>query len=96
MAKGSKSTNLNKSVERNKPDEKSKSIKLNHRNQDYLTSMSHAPAIGETTHWFQMIPIAFFTAVVIMITKMASYQRPMDQFFWSDNNSQLTDFFQLL
>lgn len=58
-----------------------------------LYNMSLAPKIGDDTHWFQMLPIAFFTAVIIMITRMYSYERPMDQFFWSGNQNQLSDFF---
>jgi len=58
-----------------------------------LYNMSMAPKIGEDTNWFQMLPIAIFTAVIIMITRMASYQRPMAQFVWSGNNNQLNDFF---
>ena len=62
-------------------------------NNDYYYSMNQAPRIGENTHWFQMIPIAFFASVIIIITRMASYERPMDQFFWSGSKTQLSDFF---
>lgn len=61
--------------------------------QDYLYKMSMAPRLGDSTHWFQMLPIAFFSAFIIMITRMATYERPMDQFFWSGGSNQLTDFF---
>lgn len=40
-----------------------------------------------------VIIIAFFTACVIMIVRMYSYERPMDQFFWSSGNCELADFF---
>lgn len=60
---------------------------------EYLFSMSMAPRIDESTHWFQMLPAAFFTAVIIIITRMHVYNRPMDQFFWSGRDNQLTDFF---
>lgn len=63
------------------------------RDPDYLWSMSLAPKIDESTHWFQMLPIAFFTAFIILITKMYSYERPMAQFFWSGNENSLSDFF---
>lgn len=63
------------------------------RDPDYLWSMSCAPRIDEGVHWFQLLPIAFFTAFVIMITRMASYSRPMAQFYWANKTSDLTDFF---
>ncbi|MEG2199376.1 MAG: O-antigen ligase family protein, partial [Anaerovorax sp.] len=52
-----------------------------------------APKIGESTNWFQMLPIAFFTALIILITRMYNYQRPMEQFFWSGSETSLSDFF---
>ncbi len=63
------------------------------KNKDYLLSMSHAPSLDESTHWFQMLPAAFFTAVVIIIVRMHAYTRPMSQFYWSGNDNDLTDFF---
>ena len=68
-----------------------KTDKLNQRS--YLWNMSYAPTIDESIHWFQMLPIAFFSAFVIIITRMHSYQRDMSQFYWSGGNSELTDFF---
>jgi len=59
----------------------------------YLFNMSHTPGIEESTHWFQMAVAAFFTAVIVMITRMASYERPMSQFYWNNSSDQLTDFF---
>ncbi len=61
--------------------------------EEYLYHMSLAPRIGEDTHWFQMIPATFFTAFIIIITRMKTYERPMDQFFWSGGDNQLADFF---
>lgn len=63
------------------------------KDPDFLWSMSLAPKINESTHWLQMLPAAFFTAVVILITRMHSYTRPMKQFFWSGGEEQLSDFF---
>jgi len=63
------------------------------KKSDYLISMGSAPMLGDSTHWFQMLPAVFFTAVVIMITRMASYQRPMSQFYWSTETTDLVDFF---
>lgn len=60
---------------------------------DYLFSMSYAPKIDESVHWLQLLPIAFFGAFVIIIVKMYSYSRNMEQFYWSSGNSNLTDFF---
>jgi hypothetical protein len=59
----------------------------------YIYNMSMAPKIGENAHWFQLIPIAFFTAAIIMITRMTTYERPMQQFFWSGKSDVLSDFF---
>ncbi|MDF2651890.1 MAG: hypothetical protein K0Q73_7695 [Paenibacillus sp.] len=65
-----------------------------HRSKNgYLLSMSHAPTINEASNIFQMIPVLFFTAVIIMITRMAPYQRPMEQFYWSLGDNKLNDFF---
>lgn len=63
------------------------------KNSDYLWSMSLAPKIDQSTHWIQMLPAAFFTAAVILLTRMHSYTRPMEQFFWSGGQNQLSDFF---
>lgn len=59
----------------------------------YLWSMSRAPRIDESIHWFQMLPATFFTAFVIIITRMCNYTRPMSQFFWSGGKNELIDFF---
>lgn len=61
--------------------------------KEYLCSMSMAPRIDESIHWFQLLPAAFFTAVIIIITRMHAYTRPMDQFYWSGGDNNLTDFF---
>jgi hypothetical protein len=63
------------------------------KDDSFLISMSHAPGIQESTGWFQMIPVIFFTAVTILITRMAVYERPMNQFYFWSSNSKLTDFF---
>ncbi len=61
--------------------------------KDILWSMSHAPRIDDEMHWFQILPITFFTAIIILITRMATYERPMGQFFWYSGNNNLVDFF---
>ncbi len=60
---------------------------------DYIFKLSLAPKGDDNNHWFQLIPIAFFSAVIIMITRMATYERPMDQFFWSGGQNSQVDFF---
>lgn len=61
--------------------------------EDYLFSMSYAPTLKEELHWFQMVPTVLFSAVIILIVQMASYERPMQQFFWYSGSDDLTDFF---
>ena len=63
------------------------------KKSDFLCRMSYATPLGESLHWFQLIPAVFFGAVVIMITRMYSYQRNMAQFYWSNGSSELSDFF---
>lgn len=94
MSKKSKKSYSGKKTGQDKPSSKKQEIKSENKKDDrYLFKMSHAPAIEESTHWFQMLPVLFFTAAVIMITRMATYERPMTQFFWSSGNNNLTDFF---
>lgn len=95
MAKGSRNASSNKKGEKDKLSSKSLAFKTANanRNQYYLFSMSHAPDIGTASHWFQMLPVLFFTAVIIVITRMAAYERPMSQFFWSGGDGDLSDFF---
>lgn len=63
------------------------------KNSDYLYSMSMAPRIDEGMHWFQLLPAAFFTAFVIMIVRLYQYERPMNQFYWTNGGNSLTEFF---
>ena len=101
MAKGSKSINSDKKNAKNptpvKPaasQGKANTKKLDLKNNDYLFSMSMAPRLGETSHWFQMLPILVFTAIVIMIVRMAPYTRPTSQFYFlGKGEGNLTDFF---
>lgn len=97
MAKGSGTTGGSRKREKrqisNNAYEKM-SVKEPHRNSsNYLLCMSHSPKLDESSHWIQMIPTLFFTAMVIMITRMAAYQRPMEKFFWNGGSSDLNDFF---
>ena len=63
---------------------------------DLVFSMSHAPSIGQGVHWFQLLPVMFFTAVVILMVRMTPYERPMAQFFWNGGGDSLTDFFSYI
>lgn len=57
-------------------------------------TMKAAPTIPEHHGFgFSGGVIAFFTAFIILLVRMHSYQRPMDQFFWSGGNNDLVDFF---
>jgi len=89
-------TAMRKKIEQKKKKMKNPSMPALQKStsQDYLFNMSLAPEINQSTHWFQMLVIAFFTSFIIMITRMAVYERPMGQFFWSGgDDSQLTEFF---
>lgn len=63
------------------------------KNSDYSYSMSMAPRIDEGMHWFQLLPATFFTAFVILIVRLHEYERPMDQFYWTNDGSDLVEFF---
>lgn len=63
------------------------------RNRDYMFSMSYAGRIDEGTNILQLIPVIFFGAFVIFITRLHSYERNMSQFYWSSDSNSLTDFF---
>lgn len=95
MSKGTKNKkNLDeKQTGRIKSELKSAGAASGRHSDGYLFSMSHAPRINEPSNIFQMMPILIFTAVIIMITRMAPYQRPMEQFYWSLGENKLNDFF---
>lgn len=76
----------------NKEKQTSHNDRLLH-SSDALFSMSMAPRAGQSYHWFQMLPAVFSTAIIITIVRMATYQRPMSQFFWINSGNDLTDFF---
>ncbi|MBN7774058.1 O-antigen ligase family protein [Clostridium aminobutyricum] len=63
------------------------------KNEDFIWSMSMAPRLQESFHWFQMVPVILFTACVITIVRLHSYTRPMSQFYWTNSGNDLTDFF---
>lgn len=92
-SKNIKSTKTVKKAVKDKSSEKNQTSNRLQENNEYLFSMSYAPSLETSLHWFQMLPVLFFTSVIVIITRMAAYDRPMSQFFWSSGNSNLTDFF---
>jgi len=74
---------------------KSVKKKIQDFRQDYLFAMSHAPSIEQSSSIANMVPIACFAALVILIVRMHTYLRPMTQFFWTTSldSDQITDFF---
>lgn len=76
-----------------KKDKSRAGYKKNSPTDGCIWSMDKAPRVDEEIHWLQLVPAAFFTAVIIMITRMHTYQRPMDQFYWSSGGDSLADFF---
>ena len=58
----------------------------------YIWSMSCAPKIDEDISAIQNIPLIFFTALVIMVMRMASFDLPLQQFYWALYND-VVDFF---
>lgn len=63
------------------------------RKPGYFWEMSEAPRIGADNHWVQMLPIILFSAISILLLRMHVYERPMDLFYWSAGDTDLTDFF---
>ncbi len=59
----------------------------------YAFQMGYAGSIDESSYWVRLIPAVIFTAIVFLIVRMKTYERPMDQFYWSSGANQLTDFF---
>jgi len=66
--------------------------KITKETSGYLWSMSEAPGIDESYGIFQMIPLMFFKAIIIIIVRMVQYTRNVTQFFWANRN-ELVDFF---
>ncbi|MDR3295703.1 MAG: O-antigen ligase family protein [Clostridiales Family XIII bacterium] len=70
-----------------------KKKKMPMKDPAYAWSMSHAIASDESVHGLQILPAMIFTAIVIVLIRMYSYERDMSQFFWSAGNSDLIEFF---
>lgn len=58
-----------------------------------LWSMGHAPSLDQDSSFLMTLPAVLFTAFVILAVRMVNYTRPMDQFYWSAGDPDLTDFF---
>lgn len=96
MSKGSKSSGNNK---------KTGKISENSRGNNntkpsltgYLVNMGNAPSLDESAGRLQMLPIIVFTAAIIMIVRLATYERDMSKYYWYASSSEglqkLTDFF---
>jgi len=67
-------------------------IGIENKDSGYLCSMSLAPKIHEKISPMQILPIIFFTAVIIIVVRMIPYSMPLDQFYWFISNER-TDFF---
>ena len=55
-------------------------------------NMSRAAEINQNPGVVQMLPLIFFTAVVILIVRMVTYTRPLERFYWAVGNTH-SDFF---
>lgn len=62
-------------------------------NEEYCFQMSRVGTNVYKPHWLELVPVAFFTAFVILIVRMHSYERDMSQFTWSTSDSHLVDLF---
>ena len=49
----------------------------------YFWNMRRAAKIDNNIGIFQILPLIFFTAVVILLVRMVTYTRPMNQFYWA-------------
>lgn len=90
MAKKNKGDSSNKGPAKSE----NQKIIMKDREPSVLFSMSHAPSLDSPNQSiFGLFPAIIFTAFIVMITRMHTYERPMGQFFWSGGDASLTDFF---
>ncbi len=66
------------------------------KNPDCLWAMSHAPSVGEDSHWFQVLIAAFFTAVIMLVVRMAFYTADLSGFYWASDKQNFSDVFSLV
>ncbi len=79
-----------------KKTEPSKKERKSHSNMTSHSSvwqMSHAPSLDKGYHWFQLVPIVIFIAVIIMIVYMKTFTAPMRGYYWHSEKTNFTDFF---
>ena len=67
--------------------------KNNQKNEGPVWYMSHAPSLDKGYHWTQHVPIIVFTAIIIMIVFMKTYQSPMEGYYWHSDTTIFNDFF---
>ena len=60
---------------------KDKNKELVEKDSSYLVQMNSAPKIGDNSAIVMMLPLIFFTAFVIMIMRMMTYQMTLAPFF---------------
>lgn len=61
--------------------------------EGYILQMNNAPHLGQSSSWLALIPAIIFAAITILIVRASSYVRNMEQFFWTNDNNELIDFF---
>lgn len=61
--------------------------------EEYCFQMSKIGTNVYKPHWLELIPVAFFTAVIVLIVFNFTYKRDMSQFTWISNAETLTDLF---
>ncbi|NLN49263.1 MAG: O-antigen ligase family protein [Clostridiales bacterium] len=79
-----------------KKDRKTKTSAREEKDHRVILKMSSAPDLTEGMHWFQLLPIMAFGAIVIVLMRMVPYERPMQGYFWYSGENDLTDFFSYL
>lgn len=47
--------------------------------------------LAKESTFLQILPIIFFTAVIMIVLRMVVYERPMDQFLWTFSSNQIMD-----
>lgn len=75
----------------NKLKEKTSPLKIN--SQSSVWQMSHAPSLDKGYNWFHMVPVIVFTAIIIMIVYMKTFNAPLEGYYWHRDKTTFTDFF---
>ena len=82
--KKNNSKRKNQRVEKNTP---------SYMQEEYCFQMSKIGNEVYKPHWLELLPVAFFTGIIILITRMHTYERDMTQFSWISDNSTFNDFY---